>query len=153
MTQSNLATSHDLLWGALDLTPLQEALLEEHLTKQTLRPGETLWEEGEKSETCMAFLVRGRMKAVKRNEFGSGRIVLGILEPGTVVGLPFSGKNEAKAATLEALEDVELLTMCDAVFAHLLDEHLPLGIHLLHHIHQDFNRKLRAAAERIVRTF
>ena len=153
MSEARWMQSQGPFWETLELTPLQRALLEEHLVPVQLKPGEPFWREGEISTTCMAFLVQGRMKALKNNEFGTGRIVLGILEPGRVVGLPFADRSVPMGSTLEAMDEVELLSMCDGLFTHILEEHLPLGIHLLRHIHRDFQQKMQHVADRLVSTF
>ena len=153
MKEWNHDTPIGQFWAALHLTEEQQAVLDEHLGVRHLQAGEYLWREGEVSDACMAFLVKGQIKALKNNEFARSQIVMGLLAPGAVIGLPFGENGLPKRATLQASEDCELLLMCDGVFEHIIEDHPRLAIDLLRHIHRDVAQKMSFITDRIARFF
>jgi CRP-like cAMP-binding protein len=125
-----------------------------HLTEiQALGKGDYLWREGETSKFGMAFLVKGRIKALKNNEFACSQIVLGVLGPGAVIGLPFDENGRPKPTTLQAIEDCELVLMSEGAFERIIMEHPQLAIALLCHIHRNVGQNLADITDRMSRFF
>jgi CRP/FNR family transcriptional regulator, cyclic AMP receptor protein len=99
-------------------------------TRRRYRRGETLFREGDVSETVMAVL-EGRVKISVLTQSGR-EIVLSTKEPGELVGELAAVDGRRRSATATALGDVDVTTLSTSAFGALLDSEPARARQLLH---------------------
>jgi len=107
------------LFGALDEPTLRA--LETELESVHLAEGEILCRQGEAGDS-MYVLVHGRLSVTIQHPDGS-RVVVGELGPGDCVGEMALLTGQARAATVQALEDAELVRLSRAGFDRIAERH------------------------------
>ena len=96
---------------------------------RSFRGGEAVFHEGDESDTC--YVVRsGHVRAVR--EHTDGRILtLATLGPGDIFGELAIFDDERRSATVEALEDIEVVAILAGDMRRLLRQHPDIAVKLL----------------------
>jgi CRP/FNR family transcriptional regulator, cyclic AMP receptor protein len=132
--------------------PAFAALADEDLARvaevtvpRTFHGGEAVFHEGDESDTC--YVVRsGHVRAVR--EHSDGRtLTLATLGPGDIFGELAIFDDERRSATVEALEDTEVIAILGGDMRRLLREHSDIAVKLL----AALSRRLRETNERLTR--
>src|ERR671933_2593868 len=107
--------------------------------------GQVIFREGDASDTC--YVVRtGHARAVRENTDGR-TIALAHFGPGDIFGELAMFDDERRSATVEALDDVEVLALSGTDMRRLLREHPDIAVKLVIAL----GRRLREANERLSR--
>ena len=107
--------------------------------------GEVVFREGDDSDTC--YVVRsGRARAVREHPDGRS-ITLSNFGPGDIFGELAMFDDEKRSATVETLEDTEVIAILGGDMRRLLREHPDIAVKLL----QALGRRLRETNERLAR--
>jgi CRP-like cAMP-binding protein len=112
---------------------------------RSFRAGEVIFREGDDSDTC--YLVRGgHARAIR--EHGDGRqITLATFGPGDIFGELAMFDDERRSATVEAIDDLDVLGIPGVDMRALLSRHAEIAVKLVIAL----GRRLRAANERLAR--
>jgi CRP/FNR family transcriptional regulator, cyclic AMP receptor protein len=107
--------------------------------------GEAVFREGDESDTC--YVVRsGRARAVREHPDGRS-ITLAHFGPGDIFGELAMFDAERRSATVETLEETEVIAILGGDMRRLLREHPDIAVKLL----QSLGRRLRETNERLAR--
>ena len=145
------ATSEETI-GLLHGVPAFSTLTEDELARvadvsvpRTFQPGEAVFHEGDNSDTC--YVVRsGHARATR--EHGPGRsLTLANFGPGDIFGELAMFDDERRSATVQALEETELVAILGGDMRRLLREHSEIAVKLL----AALGRRLRETNERLAR--
>src|SRR5689334_2325239 len=120
----------------LHRVPVFEALGEEDLARvaevvvrRALHPGEVVFREGDQSDTC--YIVRtGRARAIREHPDGRS-ITLANFGPGDIFGELAMFDDERRSATVETLEDTEVIAILGGDMRRLLRQHSDIAVKLL----------------------
>ena len=128
-----------------DLAPSDLAQVADVAVPRSFRAGETVFREGDDSDTC--YVVRsGHARAVR--EHGDGRqITLATFGPGDIFGELAMFDDERRSATVEAIDDLDVLGIPGLDMRALLARHAEIAVKLVIAL----GRRLRAANERLAR--
>jgi CRP/FNR family transcriptional regulator, cyclic AMP receptor protein len=111
---------------------------------RSLQVGEIVFHEGDRSDT--GYIVRlGRVRAVR--EHSGGRLTLATLGPGEIFGELAIFDAEVRSATVEVLEDSEVVAILAQDMRRLLRSHPDIALKLL----AALSRRLRETNERLAR--
>jgi CRP/FNR family transcriptional regulator len=145
------ATSEETI-GLLQAVPVFETLGAEELARvadvtvpRSFQPGEVVFHEGDSSDTC--YIVRsGHARAIR--EHGVGRsLTLANFGPGDIFGELAMFDDERRSATVQALEQTEVVAILGGDMRRLLREHPDIAVKLL----ASLGRRLRETNERLAR--
>ena len=127
------------------LGPAELAQVAEVAVPRGFRAGEVIFREGDDSDTC--YVVRGgHARAIR--EHGDGRqITLATFGPGDIFGELAMFEDERRSATVEAIDDLEVLGIPGVDMRALLQRHADIAVKLVIAL----GRRLRAANERLAR--
>jgi CRP/FNR family transcriptional regulator len=107
--------------------------------------GHVVFHEGDKSDTC--YIVRsGHARAVREHPDGRS-ITLANFGPGDIFGELAMFDDERRSATIEVIDDLEVLAILGPDMRRLLNEHAGISVRLV----IGLGRRLRAANERLAR--
>jgi CRP-like cAMP-binding protein len=110
-----------------------------------LASGEVVFREGDESNTC--YIVRsGHARAVRENPSGRS-LTLANFGPGDIFGELAMFDNERRSATVETLDDTEVIAILGSDMRRLLREHPDISVKLL----TALGRRLRETNERLAR--
>jgi CRP/FNR family transcriptional regulator, cyclic AMP receptor protein len=145
------ATSEETI-GLLHGVPAFSTLADEELARvadvtvpRSFQPGEVVFHEGDSSDTC--YVVRsGHARAVR--EHGAGRtLTLANFAPGDIFGELAMFDDERRSATIQALEETELIAILGRDMRRLLRQHPDIAVKLL----AALGRRLRESNDRLTR--
>jgi CRP-like cAMP-binding protein len=136
----------------LHAVPVFETLGEDDLrhvaqlgVPRTFRPGQVIFREGDTSDTCYV-VAAGHARAIR--EHGDGRtITLAHFAPGDIFGELAMFDDERRSATVQALDDLQVIAILGPDFRRLLSEHPQMAVKLV----VSLGRRLREANERLTR--
>jgi CRP-like cAMP-binding protein len=112
---------------------------------RTFQPGSSVFREGDQSDTC--YVVRsGRVRAVREHTDGRS-ITLATFGPGEIFGELALFDDEHRSATVETLEQTELIAILAGDMRRMLSEHPDIAVKLL----AALSRRLRETNERLTR--
>ncbi len=112
---------------------------------RTFHTGEFVFREGDQSDTC--YVVRtGRVRAVREHSDGRS-ITLATFGPGEIFGELAIFDDERRSATVETLEETELIAILAGDMRRMLREHSDIAVKLL----AALSRRLRETNERLTR--
>lgn len=145
-----MATRTEDTIALLATVPTFEALGRDQLARvaevavpRSYEPGETVFREGDESDTCYV-VKRGHARAIR--EHSDGRtITLANFGPGDIFGELALFENEVRSATVETLDNVEAVAILGADMRRLMREHPEIAVGVV----ISLGRRLRAANERI----
>ena len=121
------------------------AAVAEVTVPRTFHAGEYVFREGDESDTC--YVVRsGHVRAV-REHAGGRTITLATLGPGEIFGELAIFDEERRSATVEALEETEVIAILAGDMRRMLREHPDISVKLLGAL----SRRLRETNERLTR--
>ena len=107
--------------------------------------GEVVFREGDDSDTC--YVVRaGHARALREHPDGR-QITLATFGPGDIFGELAMFDDERRSATVEALDDLEVLAILGGDMRRLMRRHPDIAVKLV----ISLGRRLRAANERLAR--
>jgi CRP/FNR family transcriptional regulator len=107
--------------------------------------GHVVFHEGDASDTC--YIVRsGHARAVREHPDGRS-ITLANFGPGDIFGELAMFDDERRSATIEVIDDLEVLAILGPDMRRLLNEHAGISVRLV----IGLGRRLRAANERLAR--
>jgi CRP/FNR family transcriptional regulator, cyclic AMP receptor protein len=108
-------------------------------------PGEIVFREGDDSDTC--YVVRsGHARALREHSDGR-QLTLATFGPGDIFGELAMFDNERRSATVEAIDDLDVLGILGGDMRALLARHSDIAVKLV----ISLGRRLRAANERLAR--
>jgi CRP/FNR family transcriptional regulator len=126
--------------GPDDLARVAEVAVPRHLES-----GQVVFREGDTSDT--AYIVQaGHCRAVREHPDGRA-ITLAQFGPGDIFGELAMFDDETRSATIETVDDVDLVALLAADMRRLMREHSDIAVKLV----ISLGRRLRAANERISR--
>jgi CRP-like cAMP-binding protein len=136
----------------LERVPAFSALADEDLAEvavvavpRSLAAGEVVFREGDESNTC--YIVRsGHARAVREHPDGRS-LTLANFGPGDIFGELAMFDDERRSATVETLEETEVIAILGADMRRLLREHPDISVKLL----AALGRRLRETNERLSR--
>jgi CRP/FNR family transcriptional regulator, cyclic AMP receptor protein len=145
------ATSEETI-ALLQGVPAFAALADDDLARvaevtvpRTFHGGEAVFYEGDSSDTC--YVVRsGHVRAVREHTDGR-TLTLATLGPGDIFGELAIFDDERRSATVEALEETEVIAILGADMRRLLRDHSDIAVKLL----AALSRRLRETNERLTR--
>ena len=112
---------------------------------RTFQGGEAVFYEGDESDTC--YVVRsGHVRAVREHTDGR-MLTLATLGPGEIFGELAIFDEERRSATVEALDDLEVVAILGADMRRMLRLHPDIAVKLL----AALSRRLRETNERLTR--
>ena len=125
-----------------ELTPEEAALVTQLLEPKTLARGETLFRQGDASETIY-LIVSGEMEILLHvpNHEDHHLVTLG---PGTIFGEVAPLADESRTATAAALTEVSLASLAWSALEHGLENGDRWAVKFLFHTSQILARRLRA---------
>lgn len=127
------------------LGPPELARVADVAVTRTFPRGQVIFREGDASDTC--YVVRsGHARAVRENPDGR-QIALAHFGPGDIFGELAMFDDENRSATVETLDDVEVIAILGADMRRLLREHPDIAVKLV----SALGRRLREANERLSR--
>jgi CRP-like cAMP-binding protein len=147
-----MAATNEETIGLLHGVPAFSTLGEQELARvadvtvpRSYQPGEVVFHEGDSSDTC--YVVRsGHARAIR--EHGADRtITLANFGPGDIFGELAMFDDERRSATIQALEETELIAILGRDMRRLLREHPDIAVKLL----AALGRRLRETNERLTR--
>ena len=107
--------------------------------------GETVFREGDAGDTC--YIVRtGQARAIREHSDGRS-ITLATFGPGEIFGELSMFDDERRSATIEAIEDTEVVAILGADMRRLLRAHPDIAVKMLGAL----SRRLRDTNERLAR--
>ena len=132
--------------------PVFEALMPQDLERvadvavpRSFAPGHVIFREGDASDTC--YVVRsGHARAVRGSADGR-QITLAHFGPGDIFGELAMFDDERRSATVEAIDDLEVIGILGPDMRRLMREHPDIAVQLSIAL----GRRLRAANERLAR--
>jgi CRP/FNR family transcriptional regulator, cyclic AMP receptor protein len=145
------ATSEERI-ELLQRVPVFSTLVDEDLAEvaavavpRRLEAGEVVFREGDESNTC--YIVRsGHARAVREHPDGR-TLTLANFGPGDIFGELAMFGDERRSATVETLEEIEVIAILGADMRRLLREHPDISVKLL----TALSRRLRETNERLAR--
>jgi CRP/FNR family transcriptional regulator, cyclic AMP receptor protein len=145
------STSEDTV-ALLQHVPVFAALAEDELARvaevtvpRRFELGEVVFREGDESDTC--YVVRsGRARAIREHSDGRS-ITLANFGPGDIFGELAMFDNERRSATVETLEETEVIAILGGDMRRLLREHSDIAVKLI----AALGRRLRETNERLAR--
>jgi CRP-like cAMP-binding protein len=144
-------TSADTI-ALLQRVPAFSALTTEELERvavlavpRSFSAAEVVFREGDESDTCYVVWA-GRARAVREHQDGRS-ITLANFGPGDIFGELAMFDAEKRSATIEAIEDTEVIAILGGDMRRLLREHSDIAVKLL----QALGRRLRETNERLAR--
>ncbi len=128
-----------------DLAPTDLSQVADVAVPRSFRAGEIVFRENDDSDTC--YVVRsGHARAIR--EHGDGRqITLATFGPGDIFGELAMFDDERRSATVEAIDDLDVLGIPGVDMRALLARHADIAVKLVIAL----GRRLRAANERLAR--
>jgi len=114
--------------------------------------GTPVFKEGDE-EDYIAFVKSGRVEIKKETEFQGKQIVLAKMGRGSCLGELALFDQQPRSATVEALEDTELLTLDRKAMDKFIEDYPALGIKILKGLSRTLSLRLRQAADRLVVIF
>jgi CRP-like cAMP-binding protein len=147
-----MAVSSEETIALLHRVPVFEALAEDELARvadvavpRSFDAGEVVFREGDHSSTC--YVVRsGRARALREHSDGRS-ITLANFGPGDIFGELAMFDDERRSATVEALEDTEVIAILAGDMRRLLHEHPDIAVKLI----SALGSRLRDTNERLAR--
>ncbi|HEX8977742.1 MAG TPA: Crp/Fnr family transcriptional regulator [Solirubrobacteraceae bacterium] len=128
-----------------DLGDAELARVAEVTVPRTFQGGEAIFHEGDESDTC--YVVRsGHVRAVREHTDGR-TLTLATLGPGDIFGELAIFDEERRSATVEALDDLEVVGILGADMRRMLRRHPDIAVKLL----AALSRRLRETNERLTR--
>ncbi|MBV9464884.1 MAG: Crp/Fnr family transcriptional regulator [Solirubrobacterales bacterium] len=108
-------------------------------------PGEVVFREGDQSDTC--YIVRsGSARALREHPDGRS-ITLATFGPGDIFGELAMFDDERRSATVESVQETELIAILGSDMRRLLREHADISVKLM----AALGRRLRETNERLAR--
>jgi CRP/FNR family transcriptional regulator len=131
-----MATSSEDTIALLHRVPVFEALEDEELARvaevavpRRFEAGEMVFREGDRSSTC--YVVRsGRARALREHPDGRS-ITLANFGPGDIFGELAMFDDERRSATVEALDDTEVIAILAGDMRRLLQQHPDIAVKLI----------------------
>jgi CRP-like cAMP-binding protein len=147
-----MATTSEETIELLQRVPAFSALADEDLAEvaavavpRRLDAGEVVFREGDESNTC--YIVRsGHARAVREHPDGR-TLTLANFGPGDIFGELAMFDDERRSATVETMEETEVIAILGADMRRLLREHPDISVKLL----AALGRRLRETNERLSR--
>ena len=128
-----------------DLGPRELEQVAAVAVPRSFAAGEVVFREGDESNT--AYVVRsGHARAVRQHSDGRS-ITLANFGPGEVFGELAMFDSDRRSATIEAIDDLELLAILSADMQRLMREHPDIAVKLV----VTLGRRLREANDRLTR--
>jgi CRP/FNR family transcriptional regulator len=147
-----MSTSGQDTIDLLHRVPLFSTLAEEDLAQvaelalpRRFGSGETVFREGDASDTCYVIR-RGHARALREHPDGRS-ITLAQFGPGDIFGELAMLDDERRSATIETLEETEVLAILGPDMRRLLREHPEISVKLI----TALGRRLRETNERLAR--
>jgi CRP-like cAMP-binding protein len=145
------ATSEEMI-ELLHGVPAFSALVDDDLVAvvdvtvpRTFGAGETVFREGDSGDTC--YIVRtGQARAIREHSDGRS-ITLATFGPGEIFGELSMFDDERRSATIEAIEDTEVVAILGSDMRRLLRAHPDIAVKMLGAL----SRRLRDTNERLAR--
>jgi CRP/FNR family transcriptional regulator len=110
---------------------------------RSFAPGEAVFREGDASSTC--YVVRaGHARAIREHADGR-QITLATFGPGDIFGELAMFDDERRSATVESIDDLDVLAILGGDMRRLMHEHAEIAVKLA----VSLVRRLRAANERL----
>jgi CRP-like cAMP-binding protein len=145
------ATAQDLI-ELLHEVPLFAELTDADLSEivdvalpRQFAAGEVVFREGDDGDTCY-IVCSGRARAIREHIDGRS-IALALFGAGDIFGELAMFEGESRSATVEAVDDTEVLAIFAADMRRLLERHPPLAVKLI----AGLGRRLRGTNERLAR--
>ena len=126
--------------------------LSKYFQAKTIKAGETLWEEGDRSG-YVAIICSGRIEIKKQTEIKGKHVVMGIYSRGAVVGALGILGGRPRAVTATAPEEVSLVMINHENFEKLIENNPELGSKLLKGVLLSVSIRLRKSFERLATFF
>ncbi|TCO57248.1 Crp/Fnr family transcriptional regulator [Actinocrispum wychmicini] len=120
-------TGQDSFWGRLG--PAERKAIESLATRRGYRPGDFLCHEGD--ETNHVIIVLSGSVRVLSHSIDDRAVVIGVRTPGDIIGEQAALDNRPRSATLQAVDEVEVITLTGSRFANLCQSHARLSWALL----------------------
>jgi CRP/FNR family transcriptional regulator len=138
--------------GLLAQVPAFETLVPEDLSRiaevavpRHFEPAQVIFREGDASDTC--YIVRhGHARAIREHSDGRS-ITLANFGPGDIFGELAMFEAERRSATVEALEEIQVVALLGADMRRLLQQHPDISFKLI----VALGRRLRETNERLAR--
>ncbi len=137
-----------LLQGVPAFSALAEADLvrvAEVTVPRSFHSGEAVFYEGDESDTC--YVVRSGHVRVVREHTDGRSLTLATLGPGEIFGELAIFDQERRSATVQALEDIEVVAILGGDMRRMLRDHPDIAVKLL----AALSRRLRETNERLSR--
>jgi CRP-like cAMP-binding protein len=117
----------DSFWGRLGQA--ERTAIEQLATRRGYRPGDYLCHEGDQSNHVIVVL-NGHVRVLSHT-IDDREVVIGVRAAGDIIGEQAALDNGPRSATLQALDQVEVITLTGTRFATLCQNHARLAWALL----------------------
>jgi len=124
------------------------SILSQYLHPQHFAQGAFLWQEGDRGD-AIALIVEGQVEVLKNSEFPDKKLVIGIYNPGAIVGELEILDGQPRSISAKAREDVELLFLPRDGLEQLSRQYPALGVKILRGIYFSVATRLRKSYDRL----
>ncbi|NWF97845.1 MAG: cyclic nucleotide-binding domain-containing protein [Nitrospirae bacterium] len=114
--------------------------------------GTIVFKEGEPGE-FIGFVLSGKLEVKKQTEFKGNQLIIAILGKGSMVGELSIFDEHKRSATVEAVEDTNLLIIKNDSINSLIEQFPYIGAKLLKGLIRILSLRLRKATERLTNIF
>ena len=133
----------------------EEADLEKiapYFVRKQYKAGTVVFNEGDPGE-FIAFVKSGRVEIKKQTEFQGKQIVLAQMSKGSCLGELAIFDEQPRSATVQTMEDTDLLVLSKKAMDDFIADYPALGIKILKGISRVLSLRLRQLADRLVVIF
>ncbi len=114
--------------------------------------GNIIFREGEPGD-FIGFVLSGKLEVKKQTEFKGNQLIIAILGKGSMVGELSIFDRHNRSATVEAVEDTDLLILKNDSINSLIERFPSIGAKLLKGLIRILSLRLRKATERLTNIF
>jgi CRP-like cAMP-binding protein len=111
-----------------------------------------IFKEGEPGD-FLGFVVTGKLEVKKQTEFKGNQLIIALLGSGALVGELSIFDEHKRSATVEAVEDTDMLILRNEALDALIHQHPYTGIKIMKNLIRILSLRLRKATERLTTIF
>jgi CRP-like cAMP-binding protein len=128
------------------------AVVAPYFEEAHFKEGSLVFSEGDPPD-FLALVQKGKVEIKKQTEFKGKQIVLAYMTKGSVLGELAVFDDFPRSASVEAVEDTDLLILRNEAMESFIEDHPGLGIKLLKGVSRVLSLRLRQLAERLLVIF
>jgi CRP-like cAMP-binding protein len=111
-----------------------------------------IFKEGEPGD-FLGFVVTGKLEVKKQTEFKGNQLIIALLGSGALVGELSIFDEHKRSATVEAVENTDMVMLRNEALDALIQQHPYTGIKIMKNLIRILSLRLRKATERLTTIF